>query len=115
MAIDSYKVGGTVSLIPNGNTTMYTATSNVAVTCMWVCNTYVGGSPSINGADLTLHFVKNGDPLLPGNMIVNALPVPAGETVVFDSEKIILDNGDRIVASASKPGLLSFTISTIQV
>jgi hypothetical protein len=48
-------------------------------------------------------------------MVVNALPVPPGETVVFDAEKIIMDNGDRIVASASAAGLLTFTISTIQV
>jgi hypothetical protein len=34
---------------------------------------------------------------------------------VFDAEKIIMDNGDRIVASASAAGLLTFTISTIQV
>lgn len=108
MAINSANIG-------NSNTTVYTSSGNNAVTCMWVCNTYVGGSPASNGADLTLHFVKQGDSITNTNMVVNAIPVPAGETVVFDAEKIIMDNGDRVVASASAAGLLTFTISTIQV
>lgn len=105
MAINSANIG-------NSNTTVYTSSGNNAVTCMWVCNV---DNPPVTSADLTVHFVKQGDPITNTNMVVNALPVPAGETVVFDAEKIILDNGDRIVASASAAGLLTFTISTIQV
>jgi hypothetical protein len=47
-------------------------------------------------------------------MIVNALTVPAGDTVSFDQEKLVLSNGDFVVAIGSNPGL-SATISTLTV
>jgi hypothetical protein len=104
MAIDSANISGS-------NTTVYTSSGNNAVTCMWVCNV-----DSVQTANLTLHFVKNGDPITNTNMVIKELPVPPLETVVFDAEKIILDNGDRIVASANGlAGVLTTTISTIQV
>lgn len=107
MAINSANIG-------NSPTTVYTSSGNNAVTCMWVCNTDVTGPP-YDSASLTMYFVKNGDAITSTNMVLNALPVPGQETVVFDAEKIILDNGDRIVATASAAGLLTITISTIQV
>lgn len=96
--------------INNSNTTVYTSSGNNAVTCMWVCNV----DPA-QTALLTMHFVKNGEAITNTNMVIRQLPVPPYETVVFDAEKIILDNGDRIVASADFAGVLVTTISTIQV
>jgi hypothetical protein len=47
--------------------------------------------------------------------VVNDLPVPAGETVTFDAEKMILDQDDRVVLSSASPFNLVATISTITV
>lgn len=110
MAIDSSAIG-------TSNTTLYTSSGNTAVTCIWVCNTatYDPNNPSTGLTYLDLHFVKQGQGITNQNLIVNQLPVPAGETVTFDTEKIILDNGDRIIASSAAPANLVATVSTISV
>ena len=110
MAIQSTNIG-------TGNTNLYISSGNTAVTCIWVSNTaaYNPADPTANLTYLDVHFVKQGDGITTTNLIVNQLPVPAGETVTFDTEKIILDNGDRVVASSAAPANLVATISTISV
>jgi len=103
--------------ISTSNTVLYTSVGNNAVTCIWVCNSiaYNPADPTANSTYLDLHFVKSGDGITTTNLIVNQLPVPAGETVTFDTEKIILANGDTVVASSAAPANLVATISTISV
>ena len=110
MAIQSTAIG-------TSNTTLYTSSGNTAVTCIWVCNTatYDPLNPTTGLTKLDLHFVKTGDGITTTNLIVNQLPVPAGETVTFDTEKIILDNGDRVIASSAAPANLVATVSTLGV
>ena len=110
MAIQSSAIG-------TSNTDIYVSSGNTAVTCIWVCNTatYDPNNPSTGQTYLDLHFVKQGQGVTNTNIIVNQLPVPAGETVTFDTEKIILDNGDRVVANTSAPANLVATISVINV
>ena len=110
MAIQSAAIG-------TSNTDLYTSSGNTAVTCIWVCNTatYNPLDPTNGLTYLDLHFVKQGQGVTNTNLIVNQLPVPAGETVTFDTEKIILDNGDRVVANTSAPANLVATISVINV
>lgn len=99
------------------NTDLYVSSGNTAVTCIWVCNTatYNPASPTTDLTYLDLHFVKQGDGITATNLIVSQLAVPAGETVTFDTEKIILDNGDRVVASSALPANLVATVSSIDV
>jgi hypothetical protein len=47
-------------------------------------------------------------------MIVNALTVPAGDTVSFDQEKVVLGSGDELRAICSASGLTA-TVSTLVV
>jgi len=110
MAIQSTAIG-------TGNTDLYVSNGNTAVTCIWVCNTvtYNPVSPTTGLTYLDLHFVKQGDGIATTNLIVSQLAVPAGETVTFDTEKIILDNGDRVVASSAAPANLVATVSSIDV
>lgn len=110
MAIQSTAIG-------TANTDLYVSLGNTAVTCIWVCNTatYNPLDPSSGLTYLDVHFVKQGQGITTTNLIVNQLPVPAGETVTFDTEKIILDNGDKVVASSAAPANLVATISTISV
>jgi hypothetical protein len=49
------------------------------------------------------------------NTIIKNLIIPAGETVFLSEERIVLDNGNQLRATASNPDLLSITISTLPV
>jgi hypothetical protein len=43
------------------------------------------------------------------------LKIPAGETFIMDTEKFVLDNGDKVVAQTTSPATIAVTISTIAV
>ena len=50
-----------------------------------------------NDSSFDMHFVKNDrSKVQHSNMVVKELPVAGGETFTFDSEKIILEAGDKI-------------------
>ncbi len=88
-----------------------------AVTSIIVCNT---GTPNltdetVNSANLTLNLVISGGVSNDTNTIVKNLTVPAGETVFFSDERIVLNPGDQIRATASSSNLLSITVSSLQV
>jgi hypothetical protein len=98
-------------------TPVYTSTGNNAVTTIIVCNT---GTPNltdetVNSSNLTIYMVPNGQPAGDGTTVVKNLIVPAGETVFFSDEKVILGNGDSVQAEASAGNLLTVTISTLPV
>lgn len=90
------------------NTTIYTSSGNNAITTVIVCNT------GVVDRTLTLYAVPSGGSASTTNMIVNTLNVPAGDTVSFDQEKMVLSNGDRLIAVGSDTGL-SATVSTLPV
>jgi hypothetical protein len=98
-------------------TPVYISSGNNAVTTIIVCNT---GTPNltdetVNASNLTLYMMPNGQPAGDGTTVVKNLTVPAGETVFFSDEKVILGNGDAIQAQASVGNLLTITISTLPV
>ena len=43
------------------------------------------------------------------------LILPAGETFTFDSEKVVLEAGDKIVVLGESPTNLSATVSFLEV
>lgn len=90
------------------NTTLASGSGERAITTIIVCNTTAGD------LTLTLYAVANGGSASAGTMIVNALNVPAGDTVSFDQEKMVLSTGDAIIAVGSNTGLTA-TISTLAV
>ena len=110
MAIESHD-------ILTSNTDLFTSVGNNAVTTIMFCNTAVYDplTPTVWLTRLDLHFVKNLQCITTTNLVVNQLPIPAGETFTFDTEKIILGDGDRVVASAAHPATLVATISTLEV
>jgi len=89
-----------------------------AITCIMICNTSVSTS-----ATLTLYAVPSTNSgttigaTSAANMIINALNIPAGETVSLDQEKLVLTNNDTIVAmvAAGQSNVVSFLISTLPV
>jgi len=102
------------AVVPASNGTLYTSTVSGtqlgnAITAIMICNT-TGSS-----ANLTLYAVPSGTSAVAGTMIVNALPVPGGETVSLDQEKLVLGSGDTIQGFSSAATTLTFTISTLPV
>lgn len=84
---------------------------------MIFCNTsaYNPSSPTANSSLLYVYAVPSGGSAGDGTLIVNGLPVPAGETVSFDQEKIVLANGDFIVAKTDSLSNITATVSTLAV
>jgi hypothetical protein len=106
------------ALITNSTTTLYTSSVTApvtgnAITCMIICN--YGAS----SANLTLYAVPNSAGSVgtasTTNMIINALPIPAGETVSLDQEKFVLSGNDTIQGFASINTMLNITFSTLPV
>ena len=80
------------------------ANKTFAVTNILVCNTYSpsGGSASSRNANFTMHIIPSGSALNNNiTCVVKELNLPAGETFTFDSERIILETGDKITFTAS--------------
>ena len=86
-----------------------------AITNILVCNV-----SSSDNAQFTMHLIPYGDALdLSVTTVVRNLELPPGETFTFDSERIILDEGDKItfVATPASGGLttLAATVSYLEV
>jgi len=88
-----------------------------AVTTMLFCNTGLPQDVYTDGADtyLDLHLCKSGAAAGPQNQVLNNVPIPAGETFSFDTEKIILEAGDVVKAASTSPQNITATVSYIEV
>ncbi len=101
-----------------GNTTVYTANGDKMLSTMIFCNTIPADpyNEDNNMAYLDLHLVKSGDTLTTTKMIVNSIAIPAGETVFFDTERIVLEIGDTVMASLASAGVpVACTISVVDI
>lgn len=101
--------------IGNTDTTIYTSSGDSAVTLMIFCNT-----DTVNGGLLTVYAVPNGD--TPGSIhtIIKQTQLNALETLTFSQEKLVLSNGDRVLAKATKTDgtttiAMVSTVSSIQI
>jgi len=99
------------------------ADKRYAITNIMVCNTFspTGVSPETHDASFDLHLIPNGQSLDNSvTCVVRELTLPAGETFTFDSEKIVLEAGDK-VAFVAQPDLgsnltdLAATVSYLEV
>jgi hypothetical protein len=110
MAIQSVAIGAT-------NTTIFTATGDKMVATIIFCNQELPNPLQLdsNTTYLDVHLVANGDSADTTNRIVNGLMIPAGETVFFDTERIVLQDGDSVVALTSSPAVITATISTVDI
>lgn len=69
-----------------------------AITTIALCNIEEPDltDETVNSATVNIHFVKNGTTVSRRNLVVSNLIVPAGETVFFSDERIILDSNDAV-------------------
>lgn len=105
------------SILPNQQLDILTvpAGKSYAVTTIMVCN-----YSNTDAASFDLHMVKSGNARGNANVIVSNLELPAGETFTFDSEKIVLEEGDFVSFFANPDNGsgntdLSATVSYLEV
>jgi hypothetical protein len=88
-----------------------------AVTTIALCNTATP-NPADETADsvtVSIFVVRNGLSHGPGNRVVSELVVPAGETVFFSEERMVLASGDAIWVGTSSAAKLAVTVSALAV
>ena len=90
---------------------------SMAVTTIAFCNVLApsAADETANAVIVNVYLVKSGRSYGNGNLIVNSLTVPAGETVFFNDERIILDSSDEIWVGTSEASRLSVTVSALPV
>lgn len=102
------------------DTTLYTSTGENAITVMIFCNTgtIVDGNENTNAVKLQLHVISSGSTVSDSFAVVKDLTIPPGETVFFDTERLVLGNGQYIsgrLLATSGNGSITATISTLAV
>lgn len=92
------------------------ASKSYAITNILVCNNHSSASASFD-----LHLIPQSSSLDNAvTRVINNLVLPAGETFTFDSEKIVLEAGDKI-AFVAEPDIgssltnLAATVSYLEV
>ncbi len=88
-----------------------------AVTTIALCNTAAASTAdeTTNAVTVNIYIVRSGKSYGTGNLIVSSLVVPAGETVFFSEERMVLDSGDEIWVGTSSASKLSVTVSSLAV
>jgi len=89
-----------------------------AVTSIILCNTSAGSltDETVGVAKVNIFVVPQSiGTTTTATMIVSGLTIPAGETVFFSDERIILDAGDYIYVGSDVSSAITVTVSSIPV
>jgi hypothetical protein len=88
-----------------------------AVTTIALCNTLAPdpADETVNSVTVNIHVVRNGLSYAAGNLVVSNLVIPAGETVFFSEERMVLASGDQIWIGTSAAARLAATVSVLAV
>ena len=88
-----------------------------AILTVLVCNTAIPDplQPDANITNFDMYLVPNGGTKGLSTIVLNTVELPAGETFTFDSEKIVLEAGDKLIVQGESPTLLTATASYLEV
>jgi hypothetical protein len=88
-----------------------------AITTIALCNTAAASTAdeTTNAVTVNIYIVRSGKSYGAGNLVVSSLVVPAGETIFFSEERIVLESGDEIWVGTSAASRLSATVSVLAV
>ena len=59
--------------------------------------------------------MKSGQAKSNTNMVVKEMPVAGGDTFTLDTEKVVLEAGDKVTVLSQAPLNLSITVSYLEV
>ena len=86
---------------------------------MLFCNTASVDTGGSNDTNFDLHIVPNGQTKGTSNpnanIVCNNLVVAGADTFTFDTEKLMLEAGDSVVAVSQAPANLVATVSYLEV
>jgi hypothetical protein len=88
-----------------------------AITTIALCNTGAADleDETVNSVVTNIYIVRQGQTYQPGDLIVSNLIIPAGETVFFSEERLVLDPGDQLWIGTSSSDLIAVTVSSLPV
>jgi hypothetical protein len=90
-----------------------------AITTIILCNVLAPtlSDETVNAANVNIYLVSPnaGGVVGTGTLVVSNLTVPAGETVFFSEERIVLDSGDQIWVGANNANAITVTVSSLPV
>lgn len=117
MAILNSLIQSTPTAISPSSVLVNGQLKDVAVTVIFFCNLNVinPNDSSIGRQFLDIFVVPKDDSASPNNQIANQLPVDAGDTFTFNTERLVLSPGDRIFAKATNSNQVSATISYVAI
>lgn len=106
-------------LLAGFDQTIYTSVNTNAITTMVFCNTATPDptDEAVRAVSLEVHLVKATKTKNFSNTIIKNLVIPAGETLFFDTERVVLDNGDSMIATtsgANRTGAITFITTATQ-
>ena len=84
---------------------VYTSSGTTAVTAMYLCN-YSAGTVNVS-----VYVVPSAGTAGNTNIIYQNITRAAGDTYVIDTERLVLDNGETIQASADAGSAVNVTVS----
>ena len=93
MALANSLIGST-----NTNLVVVPAGKQYAILTLMVCNTAAEDPTGSNDSKFDLHFVPQGQSIGAVNQVCKEINVTGAETFTFDTEKMVLSEGDSIVA-----------------
>lgn len=89
-----------------------------AILTVLVCNTAIPDplQPEANVTNFDMYLVPNdGSTKGASTQVLNTVELPAGETFTFDSEKVVLEEGDQLILQGESPDVLTATVSYLEV
>jgi hypothetical protein len=102
MAITNFQVTA------NTSSAAFTASANTAVTVIYITN------KSLATGTVNIYLVPNGQSVSENYKLYNNLSIVSQDTYIIDTEKLILESGDRIYIEApDSAAQFNATISTI--
>ena len=90
-------------------TTVYQSSTQTAVTTSYFCN------KSQQLVYVNIHLVPSGGTAVPENLIYWQIEIDSNDTYIMDTERLIFDTDDSIVAVASEPDSIVATVSYVEV
>jgi len=84
---------------------IYTSSGATALTVLCFCNRHTS-TEYIN-----LFAVSSGDAVTANNQLLSTLPIPAGDTFMFEVVRLLFDAGDSLCANTSTAEKVTATIS----
>jgi len=71
--------------------------------------------PAVGRQFIDVHVVPSGGNTTDSNKIASQVPIDAGDTFTFSTERLVLSPNDRIYAATTTPSEVSVTISYVVI